>query len=78
MRGWKKDKKTATTTTEAAGGESLRRLAAKRARQDAGRRAKRLVAAWAKATQGWKPEDAMGELESRVARAIRSATERGK
>lgn len=61
----------------AAKSDELRRSAAKRARRDATRRARRLVASWVKATVGWRPEDAVSDLEVRVSRAIRSATERG-
>lgn len=61
----------------AAAWEEKRRAAARRARRDAARRARRLVASWAKATAGWTPAAASVDLEVRVSRAIRSATERG-
>jgi len=79
MRGWKRKKKAiAEIKVESTGlpvdGETAKRAAAKRARQIAGRRAKRLVGAWRKATDGWKRDDAISELDSRVAKGIRAVT----
>jgi len=80
MRGWKRKKKAvAEIKVESTGlpvdGETAKKAAAKRARQIAGRRAKRLVSAWRKATAGWKWDDAIAELDSRVTRGIRAVTQ---
>jgi len=80
MRAWKKKKPAVAeikVKSTAAGAvpvdaETARRDAAKRARRIAARRSKRLVGAWSKATQGWKWEDAIPELESRVSKGIRA------
>jgi len=76
MRAWKKKKKKVVAEIKVGpDGEAAKRAAAKRARQIAGRRAKRLVSAWRKATAGWKWDDAISELDSRVTRGIRAVTQ---